>query len=116
MNKPCFTDWCVFYRARASIHAVTSCYQFVPRLQCIFKTNFSLILHHVNTEDLYAEGKIKNSYCSEVFKRSNYVWQLKLKIHTVPIETPQSMFEDPSKGSNTTMYLQNQKEFVTSIK
>ena len=26
-------------------------------------------------------------------------------IHTVPIETPQSMFEDPSNGSKTTQYL-----------
>lgn len=31
------------------------------------------------------------------------------------METPQSMFEDPSRGSNTTMYLQNEKELVTWI-
>ena len=55
-------------------------------------------------------------FCFEVFKCSNYVWQLKLKIHTVPIETPQSMFEDPSRGSNTTMYLQNQNELVTLMR
>jgi len=29
--------------------------------------------------------------------------------HTVPIETPQSMLEEPSSGSKTTQYLHNQK-------
>jgi len=29
--------------------------------------------------------------------------------HTVPIETPQSMLEEPSSGSKTTMYLHNKK-------
>jgi hypothetical protein len=31
--------------------------------------------------------------------------------HTVPIETPQSMLEDPSNGSNTTTYLHYEKVF-----
>lgn len=29
----------------------------------------------------------------------------KLRDHTVPIETPQSMLDEPSSGSNTTQYL-----------
>ena len=29
--------------------------------------------------------------------------------HTVPIETPQSMLEEPSSGSKTTQYLHNHK-------
>jgi len=29
--------------------------------------------------------------------------------HTVPMETPQSMLEEPSSGSKTTMYLHNKK-------
>ena len=31
--------------------------------------------------------------------------------HTVPTETPQSMFEDPSRGSKTTQYLLSHEEF-----
>lgn len=34
---------------------------------------------------------------------------------TVPMETPQSMLEDPSSGSNTTQYLHHQNKLVAEI-
>lgn len=37
--------------------------------------------------------------------------KLQVKSHTVPIETPQSMFDDPSNGSKTTIYLYYDQEF-----
>lgn len=36
--------------------------------------------------------------------------------HTVPIETPQSMFEEPSRGSKTTQYLQTWEDPESSVK
>lgn len=38
-----------------------------------------------------------------------------MKGNTVPIETPQSMFEDPSNGSKTTTYLHNKERDGTNV-
>lgn len=43
--------------------------------------------------------------------QSNIKVYLPQRGHTVPTETPQSMFEDPSSGSKTTQYLQCREEF-----
>lgn len=61
---------------------------------------------------------MKNSYIAYHFarvstKRISIVSNVfQVRDNTVPMETPQSMFEDPSNGSKTTQYLQRQNSFL----
>jgi hypothetical protein len=50
MNKD--TSLLILYRARASIHAITSCQQVLPWLQNIFYDWFMAIFHHINPKNL----------------------------------------------------------------
>jgi len=43
----------LLYRARASVHAITSCQHVLPWLQDIFYDWFMVIFHHINPKNLH---------------------------------------------------------------
>jgi hypothetical protein len=75
----------------------------------VVKSNVTTCVCVVPVSDMIHAFRIKCCcYIGTNFKK-NWVGN---RDHTVPMETPQSMLEEPSNGSKTTQYLNHKKKKV----